>query len=111
MKITSLTKKDDFTRIFRAGKRIQSNCLTLFIKENRFSHSRFAFVAPLSVDKRAVIRNRLRRRAREYVRKRLPYWRNASVDAILLFKKQAAGMSKRRLYECFDEALSILFGR
>ena len=107
MKSVSLTEKKDFTLIFRTGKRVYFDCVTLLIKKNKLSYSRFAFVVPVSLDKRAAERNKIRRRAREYVRKHngassMPF------DVIFLFTKNALIQPKKHFYECLRKALSVL---
>lgn len=42
--------------------------MQLIVLQNTLPTSRFAFVVPASVDKRAVVRNRMRRLVRESVR-------------------------------------------
>jgi ribonuclease P protein component len=52
----------DFERIFSKGRSINSSLFKLRILKNTFNFSRFAVVVSTKVSKRAVIRNRLRRR-------------------------------------------------
>ncbi len=58
--------------VMRGGKRVGAEGVQLIISQNSLPVSRFAFVVPVSVDKRAVVRNRLRRLVRESVRLALP---------------------------------------
>lgn len=58
--------------VMRRGKRIATDGHQFIFIQNTLPISRFAFVVPVSVDKRAVIRNRLRRLVRESVRLVLP---------------------------------------
>lgn len=107
MKLASLAGRKNIARVFRSGKRIQYDCFTLFVIKNSLFHPRFAFIAPIAFDKRAVVRNRVRRRAREYVRKHaelsdMPY------DVIFLFKKHAVMQTKKHFYECVGKAVSAM---
>lgn len=72
---------------------------------NRLSHARLALVAPRAIEKRAVFRNRLRRRTSEWIR------RNAvlglSLDIAIFFKREAAVAPRRKLYE----ELRKIFGK
>lgn len=52
----------------RRGKRVSAQGAQLVFARNNLAVSRFAFVIPKSVDKRAVTRNRTRRILRESVR-------------------------------------------
>lgn len=67
-KINRITKKKDFEAIFKAGKSVRGKYLTLSVLENGLNKSRFAFVASLKVSKKAVMRNKIRRRLSEIVR-------------------------------------------
>lgn len=58
--------------VLRRGKRVSAQGVQLIFAQNSLSVSRFAFVVPISVDKRAVGRNRVRRLVREAVRLALP---------------------------------------
>lgn len=60
--------------LMRTGKRINGDGISLIYRKRDGSAdtSRFAFVVPVSVDKRAVGRNRLKRLVRESVRLALP---------------------------------------
>ena len=62
--------------LMRTGKRINGDGISLIYRKRDGSAdtSRFAFVVPVSVDKRAVGRNRLKRLTRESVRLALPFF-------------------------------------
>lgn len=62
--------------VMRTGKRINGDGISLIYRKRDGSAdaSRFAFVVPVSVDKRAVGRNRLKRLTRESVRLALPFF-------------------------------------
>ncbi len=60
-------------------------------------HGRFVFVTPRSLDKRSTVRNRLRRRAREWIRKNIPLTKPN--DTAIFFKKEAIAVSKNKFYE------------
>lgn len=66
------------------------------------SHSRFAFVVPRSVDKRAVVRNRLRRRMREFMRIRSSVL-NPPQDVVITCRREAAFAEKKAFYEALEE--------
>lgn len=73
--------------VMRRGKRVSAQGLQLIFVQNNLPVSRFAFVVPKSVDKRAVVRNRIRRVVREAVRLALsqitPGW-----DGVFLIRKE-----------------------
>lgn len=62
----------EIKHVMRRGSRIGAEGVQLVFTQNTLPVSRFAFVVPISVDKRAVTRNRVRRLVRESVRLALP---------------------------------------
>lgn len=58
--------------VLRRGRRLSFEGLQLFVLPNNLPVSRFAVVVPMSVDKRAVVRNRIRRVVRERLRRTIP---------------------------------------
>jgi len=63
-----LSKQNDFEDIFRHGAFFSGPGLSLRIRKNNLSFSRFAVVAGLKISKKAVQRNRLRRQIWEIFR-------------------------------------------
>lgn len=63
-----LKKKKDFEDVFKKGAGFKEKFLFLKIKENKLKESRFGFAVGLKVSKKAVIRNRIKRRLREAMR-------------------------------------------
>jgi len=60
-------RRGDFDAVYRAGKRRSSSHFTVFFRANQLPHSRFGFSIKKALGG-AVVRNRIRRRAREIVR-------------------------------------------
>lgn len=56
----------------RHGVRVMRDSVKIFSLQNGLVVSRFAFVVPTSIDKRATTRNRIKRILRERVRTLLP---------------------------------------
>lgn len=70
-KINRLTKKKDFDSIFKKGKSLKIDFLVFKILKNDLKESRFGFVVSKTISKKAVIRNKVKRRLREAVFKGL----------------------------------------
>ena len=75
--------------------------------QNQVGHMRLALVVSRATAGRAVVRNRIRRRAREWVRTHpdilaLPF------DVALIFKKQAAVLARTLFYEELGRVFSSL---
>lgn len=108
VKLHTLRQKNDFARLFRRGKKVQSQIFLLAFVPNSLSHPRFAFIAPRSIDKRAVKRNMLRRRTREWIRKH-PHLFTKPLDMAFLFRKEAGLMPRKKFYEELGRAISKIF--
>ena len=67
-----LAKKKDFDLVFQHGRGFKEGFLYFKIKENGLSFSRFGSVVSKKFSKKAVERNKIRRRLREIIRKKLP---------------------------------------
>ena len=93
-----MRKKEEFSRLFRYGKRMETPFFTLFIKQNSAGLLRLGVVISKSIDKRAVVRNTLRRRIKEWVRKLTPPPIQAK-DIIFLLKKEAVLAPREKIYE------------
>jgi len=70
-KTNRLTKKKDFDSVFKKGKSIKVDFLIFKILKNDLKESRFGFVVSKTISKKAVIRNKVKRRLREAVFKGL----------------------------------------
>jgi len=66
-----LKKKKDLERVLKEGQTLKEGFLLLKILENDIAKRRFAFVVSKKISKKAVLRNKVKRRLREIVRQRL----------------------------------------
>ena len=96
--IHRLQSAKDFRALFRLGRRRETRLFKLIVLPNRFSYSRFAFIASKIVDKRAVVRNRLRRRCREWIRVHFLPSSGSGMDIAIFFKKDARTATKKEFY-------------
>lgn len=103
-----LKSPQNFRFIFGRGRRAESAFFKAVFAKNDFNHGRFAFVVPKAVSKSAVMRNTLKRRAREWIRKNERV-SCQSADLVLIFKKEAAGLSKNKFYEELEKILGKVF--
>lgn len=86
----------DIKTVMRSGRRLHGDGVQLVFIQNALPVSRFAFVVPISVDKRAVVRNRMRRLVRESVRLALPTIAPGWDGVFLIRKGLAVGEILRR---------------
>ncbi|MDP3779426.1 MAG: ribonuclease P protein component [bacterium] len=104
MQIHRIGREQDFTELFRFGRKKEYRFFRLTLRPHNLAFSRFAFIAPKTVDKRAVVRNRLRRRTREWIRRNIDSLPR-SFDVALFFKKEAKSATRKEFYE----DLTIIF--
>ena len=102
-----LATTDNFKFLFSRGRRIESPLFRVVWLKNNLPLSRFAFVTSRAVSKRAVIRNRLRRRAKEWYGKQTEFF-SAPVDIAVIFKKEAAGATRAEFYAELKRATTQL---
>jgi ribonuclease P protein component len=81
-----LKNKKDFEKIFKDGKGFKEGFLFLKTRGNNLKESRFGFVVSLKVSKKAVVRNRVKRRLREIIKEKLLEV-NPGIDAVLIVRK------------------------
>ncbi len=82
-----LTTKKEFTRVFTKGRLFRSKGVSMKVARNGLDDSRFGFVVSNKVSKKAVVRNRIRRRLRVSVGRRLAQIEPGFDVAILVFKE------------------------
>lgn len=58
----------DFKRVLKIGRFFNSKEMRIKAAANDLSYSRFGFVISTAVDKRSVVRNRIKRQTREVIR-------------------------------------------
>lgn len=67
-----LRKKNDFDAVFKKGASFKNSCLALKVAKNGLSGARVGIVVSLKVSKKAVERNKIRRRLSEAVKANFP---------------------------------------
>ena len=100
-----LAKKKDIEYVFKNGRRLTTTSFRLFFCPNDLPYSRFAFSISKKVSKKAVMRNRLRRRVASWIlgEKRLKMLKR---DYMLVFLPPSAKETKTFFYEELKRAFS-----
>lgn len=65
----SLNNKKDFEKLAKKGQSFFTQEFGFKMLKNRLDYSRYGVVVNLKVDKRAVVRNKIRRRFRDIIKK------------------------------------------
>lgn len=110
-----LSLKTEFQRVHQNGRFCARSLFTLLFcpqPEELKANSRFAFIAPLKVDKRSVYRHRAKRLFTEAVRAFL-HEVKPGFDAVFMIKKEAVGKNygevKTEVEKVFKEAGLLFF--
>lgn len=83
IKENRLKKKIDFETVFKKGKGFGEGFLILKTAKNKLDKSRFGFIVSKKTAKKAVVRNKIRRRLGSIIRGRLKEVQN-SFDNIII---------------------------
>jgi len=100
-----LRRRIEFSALFKSGKRIHSEYLTVILSTNTSDVRRLGLVVGKKVRKEAVRRNRMKRLLREFFRlnkHRLP----ASQDILIVARKDFSFMKYRDLSSKLEEVLA-----
>ena len=101
-----LKKKRDFEQVFKRGIGLKEDFLFLKIKKNNFGKKRFGFIVSQKVSKKAILRNRIKRKLREIIREKLPSIK-PGIDGVLVAQP---GLEKKDFSE-IKETINSLFKR
>ena len=66
-----LKKKKDFEKVLKEGRGIKEDFLILKVRKNKPKKLRFGFVVSKKISKKAVVRNKIKRRLREVIKERI----------------------------------------
>jgi ribonuclease P protein component len=88
-----LRRSADYQRCYREGRRRGGELATLHFVDNRLAHPRLGLTASRKVGG-AVVRNRLKRWAREYYRRSAPREALGGVDLVVHFKPAARAAAR-----------------
>jgi len=103
-KLNRLKKKRDFEKVFKMGKGFKQDFLALKFNKNGLKNSRFGFIVSLKVSKKAVVRNKVKRRLREAVRARIKNFKKGFDIALI-----ALPDSSTKDFEEIDRVVERLF--
>jgi len=111
-KINRLQRKKDFQKVFKGGNYFEQDFLTFKIIQNNLKNSRFGFVVPKSVFKKANKRNSLKRKLREIIRVKIKEQEIVDgIDGVLIIKREPKEINfndlKRAIEKLFLKACII----
>ena len=103
-KTNRLQKKKDIDRVFQQGKGAKEDFLILKTNKNNLKESRFCFIVSNKVSNKATLRNKIKRRLRELIQKRLKLIQPGT-DNILI---ALSGLENKDFWE-MEEIIDVLF--
>lgn len=84
-KANRLKKQKDFDRVFKSGKSFKEGFLFLKVAPNDMDINRFGFVVSREFSKKAVLRNKTKRKLREIIRRRLDKIKEGTDGVIIAY--------------------------
>ena len=100
-----LNKKKDFQKVFKKGKGIKENLLTFKWTPNNLKVSRFSFIVSKKISKKAVLRNKIKRRLREKVKTELPRFKKG-IDGVIIVNPEAAKKKSQEMIGSLNKIFS-----
>lgn len=102
--INRLQKNNDFKKVFKKSKTFKEDFLLLKFYNNNLAVSRFGFVISKNISKKATVRNKIKRKLSELIRKRLPAIKKG-FDAVIIVRSAI----KEKNMENFENILNKIF--
>lgn len=87
-----LTRRRDIEKLAKTGQSLRSVFFILKIIPNKLNNTRWVIITSTKVSKKAVVRNRLRRQAREIIRLNILN-ETTGFDCMLIVKDTAVGIT------------------
>jgi len=100
-----LKKKKEFERVFEKGQGFKEGFLLFKVVKNDLDTVRFGFVVSKNFSKKAVLRNKTKRRLRQLIKNKIPELKERGFDAVLIVLK---GLEKRSFLET-DKNIDSIF--
>jgi len=104
LKNNRLKKRNDFDKAFRRGRKFKEDFLLLRVVKNNFRKSRFGFIVSQKVSKKAVSRNKIKRRLRALVNIKIPKIKEG-IDVVMIANP---GLEKKDFWE-LEEIVDNIF--
>ncbi|MCD6149424.1 ribonuclease P protein component [bacterium] len=98
-----LTGKKDFEKVFKFGQGRHAKILGIKFAKNNLGNSRFGFIVSKKVSPKAVVRNKIKRQAREIIQSNLSDIKNG-LDVVIVCHP---GITEKNYQEIEKEILGI----
>ena len=98
----------ELEELLRRGRARDHPFFRVITRVNGCGHGRIMIVVAKKVAKRAVVRNRIRRRTREWLCRKLSL-ATLSLDIAIFFKTGSAAISRKQLYDALTVAAPFIY--
>ena len=105
-KVNRLKRKKDIERVFKEGQGFKEDFLIFKMVKNDLRNSRFAFIVSQKVSKKATLRNKIKRRLNELVRRVLPKVQSG-MDIVLV---ATPGLEEKDFWET-EKTINKIFAK
>jgi len=95
-----LKKDNDFKKVFEKGKFYRNDFIKIRFLKNDLEITRFGIIISSKISKKAVCRNRIRRRLEETIRLRLDQIKSG-FDIVVLFGPEVVDKNYKQIEETF----------
>lgn len=103
-KTNRLKRKKDIERVFKRGRGVKEDFLSLKVIKNNFENSRVALLVSRKISKKATLRNKIRRKLSELVRAKMKKVKKG-MDLILV---AAPGLEEKDFWEINETVDKLL---
>ena len=103
-KSNRLKQKKDIERVIKRGESFKEKFLVLKTAKNSLSQSRFGFIVSQKISKKATIRNKIRRKLREIVKRKIKSLKFYKDNLIIVLPG-----AENKTFEEIEETATILF--
>lgn len=93
-----LSKNDDFKEVFKKGRYVSGNFISLKVKKTEQDHSRFGFLVGQKIAKKATARNKIKRQLRAAA-KEYREETTGAVDIVVMPSAEIGGKSFQDIRE------------
>ena len=92
-----IKKRKFFLEIQESGEKLFTNHFLIFVRESKDNRSKIGITISKKIDKRAVVRNKLKRRLREFFRTSKKYF-NKKYEMIIIGKKNSKDINFHEIH-------------
>lgn len=103
-KAISLKRRSEFLTLSESGKKISTACCLILFKKNNLGFSRLGITVSRKISKRAVVRNKARRRLKEIYLKIFPFL-NDNFDLVFIGRSRITESDFESLYKSIYKGL------